>query len=140
MTLIIYCPTEINCYFSAGHDTYAYLAKAFEKYKMAESYEEIFRLGSNVQQLAQEVWQNNDKLLQLSSLCYQTLLSTQFGGSKTRAYNKKNMFHKSGNGGSGLALSLDYLGLYNWGRVLIKQARKSGSDDLYAQAGDKFRR
>src|SRR5689334_9032808 len=42
---------------------------------MARSFSAIFKLGNIVQQLTQEVWQNNEHLLHLSSLCYQTLLS-----------------------------------------------------------------
>lgn len=112
----------------AGHDTYAYLAKAFEKYKMARSNEAIFKLGNNVQNLSQEVWQNNEQLLRLSALCYQGLLSSS-GDNQT-----SSNFSPTGSS------SLEYLGLYNWGRVLIKQARKTGDDRIYAEAGDKFRR
>lgn len=117
-----------------GNDTYAYLSKAFEKYKMARSNEAIFKLGNNVQNLSQEVWQNNDQLLQLSSLCYQALLSSPspLSTSSTTTASSSSLKRSPS--------SLEYLGLYNWGRVLIKQARKTGDDRIYAEAGEKFRR
>lgn len=128
---------------SIGHDTYAYLAKAFEKYKMARSYEAIFKLGNNVQNLTPEVWQNNDQLLRLSSLCYQALLSSSPSFSSSSSSSSSSTSSADGlssNFASSGSSSLEYLGLYNWGRVLIKQARKTGDDRIYAEAGDKFRR
>jgi hypothetical protein len=109
---------------------------------MARSYEAIFKLGNNVQNLTPEVWQNNDQLLRLSSLCYQALLSSSsvFHSSSSSSSSAASTDSVSSNFTSSGSSSLEYLGLYNWGRVLIKQARKTGDDRIYAEAGDKFRR
>jgi hypothetical protein len=98
----------------SGRGTYTYLVKAFEKYKMARSYDHIWKLGINVQTNFKDAWQNSNQLPQLASMCFQACSAPN----------------------SGYAFD----GLYNWALVLLKQAQKTGDDAIYAKAGEIFRR
>src|SRR5690348_5573301 len=104
---------------------------------MARSYEGIFKLGNNAQNTTPEVGQIGDQPLRLSSLCSQALLSSSpsFSSSSSSSSASSADGLLSNNFASSGSSSLEYLGLYNWGRVLIKQARKTGDDRIYAEAG-----
>ena len=97
---------------------------------MAHSWEAIFNLGNLVQKLTDEVWQHHGQLLQLASLCYETLYSEPALSEIEKSLSDKES----------AKASLSYLGLYNQGKVLVKQARKTGNNYSYKQAGDIFRR
>ena len=98
---------------------------------MAHSWEAIFNLGTDVQKLTDRVWQHHDELLQLASLCYETLY---------REPALSEILSNEAASKSSSSTSLAYLGLYNQGKVLLKRAKKTGSNSSYSQAGDTFRR